>query len=63
MKIYIIYFYYRWDSQNSTWLVTELLRPLIVKVDFQRDRESLFTSVSFGGYIGVLTGLKKVYAF
>lgn len=48
-----------WDSQNSTWLVTEYLRPLIVKVDFQRNHKSLFTSVNFGGYIGVLTGLKK----
>ncbi|XP_065201541.1 acid ceramidase-like isoform X2 [Planococcus citri] len=48
-----------WDVKNKTWLVAELLRPLIVKVEFERAGQPLYTSVSFAGYTGVLTGIKK----
>ena len=44
--------------QNHTWLITEDLRPLVVELDFQRDEQTVYKSVSFAGYVGVLTGLK-----
>ena len=47
-----------WDLKNHTWLIAESLRPMIVTLDFQKDNETLFKSVNFAGYIGVLTGVK-----
>lgn len=46
--------------KNKTWLLTELLRPLVFKAEFQRNSETLYTAVQFAGYIGVLTGIRKV---
>lgn len=47
-----------WDVKNHTWLTTEALRPLVVELDFQRNNQTVFKSVNFAGYIGVLTGMK-----
>lgn len=47
-----------WDATNHTWLTTEALRPLVVHLDFQRDDRTVYRTVSFAGYVGVLTGLK-----
>jgi len=46
--------------KNHTWLISEYLRPLVVNVDFVRNGTVLFRSVTFAGYVGVLTGLKPV---
>lgn len=47
-----------WDKNNNTWLISEALRPMIVNLDFQKNNATLFKSVNFAGYIGVLTGVK-----
>lgn len=47
-----------WDVKNHTWLTTEALRPLVVELDFQRGGQTVYKSVNFAGYIGVLTGMK-----
>ncbi|XP_077135764.1 acid ceramidase isoform X1 [Ranitomeya variabilis] len=47
-----------WDVKNNSWMVTELLRPLVVNVNFQRNNKTVFLSTSFAGYVGMLTGLK-----
>jgi acid ceramidase len=47
-----------WDTHNSTWLLTEKLRPLVVNVDFVKNNQTVFKAVNFVGYIGVITGLK-----
>ncbi|XP_061882650.1 acid ceramidase [Entelurus aequoreus] len=47
-----------WDTQNKSWVVSELLKPLVVNVDFQRNKLSVFKSTSFAGYVGMLTGIK-----
>lgn len=39
-------------------MTTEALRPLVVELDFQRGGKTVYKSVNFAGYIGVLTGLK-----
>ena len=54
----MIDFEFRWDVKNHTWLTTEALRPLVVELDFQRHGKTVYKSVNFAGYIGVLTGLK-----
>ncbi|OWF55629.1 acid ceramidase-like [Mizuhopecten yessoensis] len=47
-----------WDIKNNTWAVTELLRPMVSIVDFQKGGKTVFKSVSFAGYIGILTAIK-----
>ncbi|NP_001087503.1 N-acylsphingosine amidohydrolase (acid ceramidase) 1 L homeolog precursor [Xenopus laevis] len=47
-----------WDVKNNSWMVTQLLRPLVVNVDFQRNGKTVFVSTSFAGYVGMLTGMK-----
>lgn len=47
-----------WDTQNHTWSTTEVLRALVVELDFQRNSKTVFKSVNFAGYVGVLTGMK-----
>ncbi|KAM9330414.1 acid ceramidase [Gastrophryne carolinensis] len=47
-----------WDVKNNSWAVSELLKPLVVNVDFQRNNKTVFVSTSFAGYIGILTGMK-----
>ncbi|MBN3299219.1 ASAH1 ceramidase, partial [Amia calva] len=48
----------QWDIKNKTWLVTERLRPLVVNLDFQRNKKTVFKSTNFAGYVGMLTGIK-----
>ncbi|CAN8006980.1 unnamed protein product, partial [Ixodes hexagonus] len=48
-----------WDRRNHTWAMTETLRPTVVELDFQRSGKNIFKAVSFAGYLGVLTGVKK----
>jgi len=47
-----------WDIQNHTWETTEILRPLVVEIDYQRNNQTVYKSVNFAGYVGVLTGMK-----
>ncbi|KAG8453733.1 hypothetical protein GDO86_000382 [Hymenochirus boettgeri] len=47
-----------WDVKNNSWMVTELLRPLVINVDFQKNGKTVFMSTSFTGYVGMLTGMK-----
>uniref|UniRef100_A0A8D9EV87 Acid ceramidase n=2 Tax=Cacopsylla melanoneura TaxID=428564 RepID=A0A8D9EV87_9HEMI len=48
-----------WDPKNQTWLTTEYLRPLVVNVDFLRNNETIFSTTTFAGYLGILTAVKK----
>lgn len=54
----ITIFYSSWDVKNHTWLTTEALRPLVVELDFQRGGQTVYKSINFAGYVGVLTGMK-----
>jgi acid ceramidase len=47
-----------WDIANTTWAITERLRPLILNLDWQRGGKTVFKSVNFAGYIGILTAVK-----
>jgi len=53
-----------WDIRNKTWSVTEKLRPLIVNLDWQRGGQTVFKSVNYAGYTGILTAIKpKLFTF
>jgi len=47
-----------WDVQNKTWSATEILRTMVANIEFQRNGKTLFRSVQFAGYVGILTGMK-----
>ncbi|XP_076067426.1 acid ceramidase-like [Oratosquilla oratoria] len=48
-----------WDLKNHTWRVAELLKPLVIHLDWQRANKTVFQSVNYAGFVGVLTGVKK----
>ncbi|XP_059154113.1 acid ceramidase-like [Physella acuta] len=50
--------FFGWDTQNKSWVVTERLRPLIINLDWQKGGKTVFKSVNFAGYTGVLTAVK-----
>lgn len=47
-----------WDVKNNSWMLTEMLRPLVVNVNFQRNNKTVFLSTSFAAYVGMITGMK-----
>jgi len=47
-----------WDVKTHKWQTSELLRPLTVNLDFRRGGKTVFKSVNFAGYIGILTGVR-----
>jgi len=47
-----------WERANHTWMITEALKPSIVNLDWQRGGKTVFKSVNFAGYIGILTAVK-----
>jgi len=48
-----------WDNKNNTWLVSEMLRKLMVTVEYQRSGKPLYKAVHFIGYVGILTAVKQ----
>ena len=46
-------------NANFQWVNTELLRPLVMIVDFTRDGATVDSQVVFMGYVGLLTGVRK----
>ncbi|XP_052276842.1 acid ceramidase-like isoform X2 [Dreissena polymorpha] len=46
-----------WDAKNRTWQMTEILKPAIVNLDFQKNGKTVFKSVNYAGYVGILTGI------
>jgi acid ceramidase len=47
-----------WDYSTHNWMVTQKLRKMIVNLDFTKNGQTLYKTVAFAGYIGVLTGMK-----
>ncbi|XP_060561596.1 acid ceramidase-like isoform X2 [Ruditapes philippinarum] len=46
-----------WDIKNRTWYITEKLRPAIVNLVWQRAGKTVFKSVNYAGYVGILTAV------
>ena len=49
-----------WDPQNHTYKLSEALRAAVITVDWQRNNKTVFKSVHFAGYVGILTAIKPV---
>lgn len=47
-----------WDLKNDTWQLSELLRPLIVNVEYTRGGVVQYKTVTFVGFVGLITGVK-----
>ncbi|XP_042697894.2 acid ceramidase isoform X2 [Chrysemys picta bellii] len=47
-----------WDIKNSSWIITQELKPLVVTLDFQRNNKTVFKSTNFAGYVGMVSGIK-----
>ncbi|KAM6440334.1 acid ceramidase isoform 1-T1 [Liasis olivaceus] len=48
-----------WNVQNSSWVTTEKLKPLMVSLDFQKNNKTVFKSANFAGYVGMISGVKQ----
>jgi len=46
-------------NENFQWTNTDLLRQMTVQVDFTRGGNVLYSTVSYVGYVGLLTGVRK----
>jgi len=51
---------FSWDPVNHTWPLSDALRASIITVDWQRNNKTVFKSVNFAGYIGIITAIKPV---
>jgi acid ceramidase len=47
-----------WDIQNDTWPVAEMLRPIVVNVEYMKGGKLVYKAVHFAGYIGILSAIK-----
>lgn len=53
-----------WDLKNDTWLLSEYLRPIIINVNYTRSGVVKYKTVTFVGFVGVITGIKpNQYSF
>uniref|UniRef100_A0A914CUA6 Acid ceramidase n=1 Tax=Acrobeloides nanus TaxID=290746 RepID=A0A914CUA6_9BILA len=48
-----------WDNQTHEWAVTERLRTMIFNLNWTRNGQTVFKSVQFAGYTGILSGMKE----
>ncbi|XP_063600978.1 acid ceramidase-like isoform X1 [Penaeus indicus] len=48
-----------WDTKNHTWRVSELLKPLVVHLEWKKGGKTVYESINYAGYIGILTAVKK----
>jgi len=49
-----------WDPKKHTWKLSEALRSAVITVDWQRKNKTVFKSVNYAGYVGILTAVKPV---
>ena len=49
-----------WETQNKSWIISELLRPMTINVNFTRGGKLQYITTGFAGFIGVFTGVKPV---
>ncbi|CAF4199013.1 unnamed protein product, partial [Adineta steineri] len=47
-----------WDKVNKSWILTNKLRPLVIAINYTKNGEIRFQTISFAGFIGAVTGIK-----
>ncbi|XP_071113649.1 N-acylethanolamine-hydrolyzing acid amidase-like [Haliotis cracherodii] len=45
-----------WHARNLDYSYGDILRSITIKVDFQKGGQTVYTGVTFAGYVGLLTG-------
>ncbi|OWF44718.1 N-acylethanolamine-hydrolyzing acid amidase [Mizuhopecten yessoensis] len=51
-----------WHARNLDFSFTDLLRNITVFIDFQRNNQTVYSGVTYAGYIGLMTGQRpKVF--
>ncbi|KAL8578828.1 hypothetical protein ACOMHN_022121 [Nucella lapillus] len=48
-----------WHARNLDYDTTDLLRNLTINVNFRRGNKTVYTAVTYAGYVGVLTGQRS----
>jgi len=48
-----------WDPVRHDWMLTELLRGVVINVNFKRGGEIIYKTVNFAGFVGVYNGVRK----
>jgi hypothetical protein len=51
------------DIKNDTWQLSEILRTLIVNIDNVRGGKVAYKTVTFIGFVGLITGVRPVGCF
>lgn len=46
------------DNIKKSYTVPEALKPMVIKLNFQRENRTVYRAVGFGGYVGLLTTLR-----
>ena len=47
-----------WDNMTHTWKMSEILRTMEFNVEVVKGDTPVFNMTTFGGYIGVITGVR-----
>ncbi|XP_068209905.1 acid ceramidase-like [Palaemon carinicauda] len=48
-----------WDPKKHVWRVAELLKPLVVQLKWQKGGKTVYESINYAGYVGILTAVKQ----
>ncbi|XP_030047332.1 acid ceramidase [Microcaecilia unicolor] len=51
-------YFFGWDIKHSAWILNRALKPLLLNIDFQKKKKTVFKGVTFAGFAGVLTGIR-----
>jgi acid ceramidase len=59
-QLSVVFSLFSWNQKTHAWNITTALRPAIVNLDWQKGGKTVFKSVNFAGYVGILTAIKPV---
>ncbi|XP_052811050.1 N-acylethanolamine-hydrolyzing acid amidase-like [Mya arenaria] len=45
-----------WHSRNLDYSFTDMLKNITIQVDYQRGGQTAYSSITYAGYVGILTG-------
>jgi acid ceramidase len=48
-----------WNGTSHEWMVSSVLRKMIININWQRKGQTIFKSNNFAGFIGIYNGLKE----
>ncbi|GMR52772.1 hypothetical protein PMAYCL1PPCAC_22967 [Pristionchus mayeri] len=48
-----------WDPLEHEWMITSVLRKMVVNINWYRDGKLLYKSNNFAGFVGIYNGMKQ----